>query len=119
MERSGGGRPRQDGYDLGRGNRDLCVLLPRIVHIACAGSIGLELGFLFFFFSLDSSFFFKDGILTRIALYMLGTGWKDSGIAVGGGGGGTPTTKRAVSGPVFIFKNRQMPQWSLSPSQEE
>lgn len=47
---------------------------------------------IFFFISLDSSSFFKDEILTRIALHMLGTGWKDFGIAVGGGG--TPTTKQ-------------------------
>lgn len=57
----------------------------------------------FFFFSLDSAFFFKDGILTRIALYMLGTGWKDFGIAVGGGG--TPTTKQmCCSWACFYFQ---------------
>lgn len=45
-----------------------------------------EVGVFFWLFSLDSSSFFKDGILTRIALHMLGTGWKDFGIAVGGRG---------------------------------
>lgn len=52
----------------------------------CGGTVGLEFGFSFvLFFPLDSCFFFKDGKLTRIALYTLGTGWKDFGIAVGAG----------------------------------
>lgn len=41
--------PRQDGYDLGLGNCDLRVLIPRIVVLLCAGSGGLEFGFSFFF----------------------------------------------------------------------
>lgn len=57
----------------------------------------------FFFFSLDSSFFFKDGILTRIALYMLGTGWKDFGIAVGGGGGDTDNQTDVLFPDLFLF----------------
>lgn len=28
LEQSAGGHPRQDGYDLGHGNCDLCVLIP-------------------------------------------------------------------------------------------
>lgn len=59
----------------------------------------------FCFFSLDSSSFFKDGTLTRIALHMLGTGWKDFGVVMGGGGRHKPLNRHAVSGPVFIFKN--------------
>lgn len=75
--------------------------------------------FFFFFFSLDSSFFFKDGILTRIALYMLGTGWKDFGIAVGGGGG-TPTTKQMCCfRTCFYFQKPTNATVEPVPSQEE
>lgn len=71
---------------------------PRRVH----GQGGWSFGFLFLY----SSFVFKDEMLTRNALYVLGTGWKDFGIA-GGWGENQQPNRRAVSGPVFIFKNRQ------------
>lgn len=105
-ERSGGGRPRQDGYDLGHGNCDPCVLVlwPWLASSSSCvwAPWGWSLGFLLFFgfFSLDSCFFFKDGKLTRIALYTLGTGWKDFGIAVGGGG---HQSNRRAGSVLFLF----------------
>lgn len=97
-----------------------CDLRPRPwpSSSACARSVVLEFGVFscfFVFFPVDASSFFKNGMLTRTALPMLGTEWrKDFGVAVGVGGH-QPPHRRAVSGPVFIFKNRHTRQWSLSP----
>lgn len=52
-ERSGAGGPRQDGYDLGRGDRAPRGLTPRIVLVR-ADSVGLEGRGLLGVFSLDS-----------------------------------------------------------------
>lgn len=65
------------------------------------GSMGLESGFSFVFFF---SVFFKDEILTRIALYMLGTGRKDFGMAVGWGAGGHQQPNTCCFRSCFYFQ---------------
>lgn len=87
---------------------------PRISVVMCTGW-GARVP-VFFVFSLYSSFL-KDGILTRIALYMLGTGWKDFGAAVGGGG--TPTTKQTCClRSCFYFQKPTSPTVEPVPSRE-
>lgn len=124
-ERSGGGRPQQDGYDLGHGNRDPRVLAPwpwlassSSCVLVCAGTVGLEFGFpfgfFFFFFLLILASFSKMGIDQNCSVYAWN--WMERlWNSCWGGGGHQQPNRRAVSGPVFIFKNRQMRQWSLSP----
>lgn len=114
------GRPPPTGW-LGPGTWKPRPLRPPPSHRPrrVCGQCRAGVGFSFFFFSLDSSFFFKDGILTRIALYMLGTGWKDFGIAVGGGGG-TPTTKQMCCfRTCFYFQKPTNATVEPVPSQEE
>ena len=104
--------PRQDGYDLGHGNCDLHVLIPRIVLLVCAGSGGLEFGFSFF--SLLILLFQKWDIDQNCSV--CAWNWTERlWNSCGGQGGCQQPNRCAVSGPVFIFKNRQMRQWSLSP----
>lgn len=71
-------------------------------HVVCAGRARAEVVFFFFLLFV----LFQRWVLVRIALYLLGTGWTDFGIAVGVGGS-TSNQPDTVSGPVFIFKNRQ------------
>lgn len=106
-ERSGAGGPRQDGYDLGRGDRAPPWAHPSHRPRACGQRRAGGGGCLGFFLLILSPRWDIDQNCSVDAW-----NWTERLRNSGGGSGrGHPQpNRRAVSGPVFIFKNRHTRQ---------